>query len=81
MLKDQDAREIERINMQYRFKNEIVYNNIHLNSGKAELLTKDEFMMGMTIAILSLFTIWVIFKKFKESLFSYETFQDFFESQ
>ena len=81
MLKDQDVREIERINLQYRFKNEIVYNNIHLNSGKAELLTKDEFMMGMTIAILSLFTIWVIFKKFKESLFSYETFQDFFESQ
>lgn len=66
--------------MQQRFEREIVYNDMYLTSGKAQLLNNEELFIGLSIAIVALFTIWVFFNKIKNSLFSYNTFQDYFES-
>lgn len=67
--------------MQNRFDNEIVYNRIHLTSSKSQILDNDELMIGLSVALVGLFTLWIMFKRLQSSLFSQSSFEDYFESQ
>ena len=58
-----------------------MFNDVYLNSDKTQLLNNEELFMGLSIALVSLFTIYVLFNKMKESMFGNEGFLDYFESQ